>query len=199
MSYTRSEKFLRRPKGVTLFETALATIIIGVAITAMVKIAIYTSQQMAYSQRRSQAMMLAENIREMMVGLPFSDPGYGTTTFGPEAGETGLAQYDDVDDFDGFNSSVRADIANGSPVGPIDANRNVITEIVAGVTQVPMEMRNYKQQIAVDPVSTADLTLTLAKPNTARTAVRVTVMVSYRSPGTSTWNVVATLRWVKTR
>jgi hypothetical protein len=134
----------------------------------------------------------------MMAGLPFSDPSNGTQTFGPESGET-LATFNDVDDFDGFDCTVRSDIAAGQPVGPIDAARRVITETVGGVTQVPAEWKNWRQQIAVDPVDSNNLNTTYPKPNTARVCIRITVTISYKPPGSSTWETVVQLRWLKTR
>ena len=92
----------------------------GLAITALVKLVLTNTQQNRYTQRLTTGSLLAENVREMMAGLSFSDPSNGTLTFGPEGAET-LATYNDVDDFDGFDSTVRADIAAGQPVGPVDA------------------------------------------------------------------------------
>ena len=186
-------------RGWTLIETTLTTIIVGVAITALIKLVLTNTQQNRYTLRLTTGTLLAENVREMMAGLPFNDPAYGTSTFGPEPGEV-LANYDDVDDFDGFDSTVRADITGGNPVGPVDAARRVITETVGGVTQVPVEWRNWRQQIAVDPIlDPNNLNVTAPKPDTARTCVRVTVTISYQYPGTATWETVTQLRWIKTR
>lgn len=186
-----------KPRAFTLIETTLTTIIVGLAITALVKLVLTNTQQNRYTQRLTTGCLLAENVREMMAGVPFNDPASGTTSFGPE-GET-LATFDDVDDFDGFDSTVRTDIAAGQPVGPVDAARRVITETVGSITQVPIEWRNWRQQIAVDPVDPNNLNLVYPKPNTARTCVRITVTISYLPPGTSTWETVTQLRWLKTR
>jgi hypothetical protein len=199
-----SHRRASRPRGprisraFTLIETTLTTIIVGLAITALVKLVITNTQQNAYSQRLTTACLLADNCREMLSGIPFSDPSNGTLTFGPETGET-LATFNDVDDFDGFDSTVRTDIAAGQPVGPVDAARRVITQTVAGVTEVPLEWRNWRQQIAVDPVDANNLATVYPKPNTARTCIRITVSISYKSPGTTTWALVSQLRWLKTR
>jgi hypothetical protein len=120
-------------------------------------------------------------------------------TFGPETGET-LATYNDVDDFDGFDSTTRPDLASsGLPIGPVDAARRVITETVNGVAQVPVEWRNWRQQIAVDPVDSNNLATVYPKPNTARTCIRITVTISYKAPGTTDWALITQLRWLKTR
>ena len=188
----------RRRHGFTLVETTLTTIIVGLAITALVKLVLMNTQQNRYTQRLTTGCLLAENCREMMAGLPFSDPSNGTLSFGPETGEA-LATFNDVDDFDGFDSTVRADLATGQPVGPVDAARRVITETVGGVAQVPVEWQNWRQQIAVDPVDSDNLNTVYPKPNTARVCVRITVTISYMPPGTAAWEQVTQLRWLKTR
>ncbi len=90
----------RRGRGFTLIESALATVIVGVALVATFRLFAACTQQNANSTRMTTAMMLAENVHEAMIGLLFNDPGTGMTTFGPELGET-LIRFDDVDDFNG--------------------------------------------------------------------------------------------------
>ena len=51
------------------------------------------------------AEFLIEQIRELTTLLPVIDEDETTTTLGPETGEAALADYDDVDDFDGFTSA----------------------------------------------------------------------------------------------
>jgi type II secretory pathway pseudopilin PulG len=182
----------------TLIETALTTIIVGLAITALMGLILTNTQQNRWSQRVTTATLLAENIREMMNGLPFADPSTGTTTFGPESGEV-LAKFNDVDDFDGLDSTVRPDIPQGQPVGPVDASRRVITETIGGVAQVPPEWRNWRQQIRVDPVDPNNLGSILPKPNISRTCVLITATISYQSPGDANWQQIAQLRWIKAR
>lgn len=197
MAHRRGNKRLRR--GFTLIETTLTTIIVGLAIAALVRLVLTQTQNNHIAQRTSIGISLANNVREMMAGLPFSDPSNGTQTFGPETGETTLASFNDVDDFDGFDSTVRNDIGSGQPVGPVDAARRVITATIDGTTQVPPEWRNWRQQITVEPVDPNNLNLVTPKPNTARIVVRVTVSISYRPPGATDWQQITQLRWLKTR
>lgn len=185
----------RRTRGITLIETAAATVIIGLACTALIRLTMTTTIQNSASQKLSAGIMLAENIREMMAGLSFNDPGYGVTTFGPEGAET-LATYNDVDDFNGFDSQNRPDLPIGSPIGVIDANRKVITETVGEVQQVPNEWLNWRQQITVTPVKATDLT-TVETTLTNRAVVRIEVVVSHRENGA--WVPITNLRWLKAR
>jgi hypothetical protein len=56
---------------------------------------------------RRQAMELADALIEEVVRFPYDDPD-GTTTFGPDAGESSRAVFDDINDFDGFSQSAGA-------------------------------------------------------------------------------------------
>jgi len=51
----------------------------------------------ATNRDMTRAISLAQEIRELLATLPTVEDGGG---FGPEAGETSLAHYDDADDFD---------------------------------------------------------------------------------------------------
>lgn len=188
----------RSRRGFTLIETTLTCIIVGLAITALVKQVMTSTQQNRYTQRLTIGSLLAENCREMLANLPFCDPAEATLNFGPEPGEV-LATYNDVDDFDGFDSTNRPDLASGSPVGVVDAARRVITTTVNGVPQVPAEWVNWRQQIAVDPMDPNNLGTVYAKPDTTRNCVRITVTISYMPPGENAWEPVTQLRWIKTR
>ena len=182
---SRTRKSSRRRRAWTLIETTLTTIIVGLAVSALVKLVLTSTQTNRYTQRLTIGALLAENCREMMANLPFCDPAEATLNFGPESGETlnGTSPYNDVDDFDGFDSITRPDISSGNPIGPIDASRRVITALDGGVQKVPVEWLNWRQQIAVDPVDANNLNVTLPKTNTARTCVRITVTISYLPPG----------------
>ena len=196
---SRSSKRRRGRRAWTLIETTLTTIIVGLAVSSLVKLVLTSTQTNRYTQRLTIGSLLAENCREMMANLPFCDPAEATLNFGPESGET-LASYNDVDDFDGFDSWNRPDIGVGNPIGPIDASRRVIITTVNGAPQVPAEWLYWRQQIAVDPVDPNNLNVTLPKTNTARTCVRITVTISYLQPGESNWQTVTQLRLqVKTR
>lgn len=187
---------LRRVRrGLTLIETAAATIIIGLACTALIRLSMTSTIHNSSAQKLSAGILLAENIREMMAGMAFNDTAYGVSTFGPESGET-LATFNDVDDFNGFDSQTRNDLASGSPIGVIDANRKVITETVNGVEQVPNEWLNWRQHITVTPVKATDLA-TVETSTLSRTVVRIEVVISHRENGT--WIPVTTLRWLKAR
>lgn len=164
----------RIQRGSTLIEVALAIVIVGVgAVGLMQLMAACTFQNRAASQTTS-SVLLAQQIRELLVDLPLNDPTVGSTNFGDEAGET-LASFDDVDDFDGqvFDP-------------PIDASRANI----AG-------MDGYSQAIRVDPISATNLRGAALSKTTYTGAVRVTIDIRRTNPGNDTPGTVYTLSFIR--
>lgn len=168
-------------RGFTLIEAALTTVIVGVAILALVGLSGALTIQNAYAGQSTTAMLLASNVQEAMAGLRFNDPAFANSYFGPESGET-LDSFNDVDDFDGQTFSP-----------PIDAARAP----VIGLWQ-------YAQVVSVRPihgnklnsntnVSSPDL------PKTAYTgAVRVMVQVLYKPHARAVAQEVYRTSWIRT-
>src|ERR1041385_4251470 len=102
----------------TLIETSLAIIIVSTGVLAIVAAEQAYHQQNNASLKIGTALMLANEVREMTLSLPSCDPILGKEYFGPEPGETAVAQYNDLDDFAGPTGG-------GITINPpIDANRN---------------------------------------------------------------------------
>jgi prepilin-type N-terminal cleavage/methylation domain-containing protein len=100
----------RQPRrGFTLIEVMIATLLIGLAIAALVAANGTLSMANGLGTDKSTAEFLAEQIRELTALLAVVDPETALTAFGPEEGS--LAGYDDVDDFDGatFSPPIGAD------------------------------------------------------------------------------------------
>src|SRR4051812_28842337 len=74
-------------RGLTLLETSLATLIVGLSVLAITKLILAVTQENFYAQKTTPALMLANNMRELMIGLPFNAPAYGTH-LGPNPGQT---------------------------------------------------------------------------------------------------------------
>src|SRR5688572_17629287 len=154
---------IMRRAAFTLIEAALATVIVGVGLLAMVQLMGSLTTQNQAAHQMTTARLLASNVQEAMAGLRFNDPAYSSTYFGPEPGET-LPFYNDVDDFD---------TRTFSP--PIDATRQPV-----------LELRQYSQEVSVWPVHANQLNVntnpaTPDIPKTASTgAVRVLVKVHYQ-------------------
>lgn len=147
--------------GFSLIEVLFAIILIGIAIASLVAANSSFTKTNAAGTNLSTAEFLLEQIRELTVLLPVVDPETENLTFGPEAGETVLADYDDLDDFDG---------AVFSP--PISADRATLNNFAA-----------FTQQVTVENVSATNFEQVVADNSSANPQyfVRVTVKVLFNS------------------
>ena len=121
MNHSTTQSSCRRTparRGFTLIETAMATVIIGTGVLAIVFAQQTFHAQNDWAQRAATGMRLAGEIREMTFNLPRHDPVTGNDTWGPEDNEASVEDYDDLDDFDGAVFSF--DLDNG----PLSARAN---------------------------------------------------------------------------
>lgn len=168
----------RRARGLTLMETALATVIVGLAVLALVNLIAATNIQTSYSQKQTTAFMLANQIREAMVGMPFNDPLTGTHAGGPNTGQTNVSQFNDVEDFDGYVASP-----------PIDSHRQPITTL-----------GSWQQSVSVTLIGDNNgANLNSTTGNLGAIVERVRVTISYRAPSEASWTPITTLSWLKTK
>ena len=168
------------PRGFTLIEAALATVIIGTGVLAIVFAQQTFHEQNGWAQRSAVAMRLAGEIREMAINLPRHDPVTGTEYWGPEAGETMLLDWDDVDDFDGAVFS--ADIGNG----PVNALRDPL-----------FQFPGWSQRIEVVNVDPFDLATTLEDGESDM--LRVTVFVQHQDAMALEPLEITRLTWIQPR
>ena len=158
----------RSKSGFSLIEVLIAILLIGLAIVSLISANGAFTQANSAGIDLSTAEFLIEQIRELTTVLPVIDPTTGTSTFGPEASET-LANYDDLDDFNG---------ASFSP--PISADRNTLNDLSA-----------YTQQITVENVSVSNFEQVVA--NHSSFFVRVTVKVFLNT------EEISSARWLRSR
>lgn len=170
---TAPRRLRRSPRrGFTLFEAALATVIVGMGVLGIMQLLAVCTQQNRGGSQLTTAMYLAQCIQEATTDLPFNDPsGAG---MGREEGG-GLLSWNDVDDFHNFTTLGGA---------PIDARRLALT----GLDQ-------YAQTVTVTEVSANNLALALPGAD----CKRVTVSVTYRRLTTDTPVEVYRTSWVRTR
>jgi hypothetical protein len=102
----------RRPRGAhgraafTLVEAALAVLIVGGVLLASVRAVGGIGQARRVQVERATAMHLADQLMAEILQAYYQDPQAETTpTMGVDAGETGRAQFDDVDDYDAHQAS----------------------------------------------------------------------------------------------
>jgi prepilin-type N-terminal cleavage/methylation domain-containing protein len=97
----------RRPRrhGLTLIEVAVATAIIGVGVTALMVAAGSTTRVNSASRKLTQAVFIAQEVREWTLNLPFSDPDPGDqgNSPGPDGSDpqTFVDDLDDLSNWDG--------------------------------------------------------------------------------------------------
>ncbi len=120
--------------GFSLIEVLVAIVLVGLAIASLVAANISFTKANAAGTELSTAEFLLEQVRELTVMLTVVDPETEMSTFGPEADETVLADYDDLDDFDGLAFSP-----------PISADRATLNDFAA-----------FTQQVTVENVSAGD-------------------------------------------
>jgi MSHA pilin protein MshD len=167
-------------KGFTLIETALATVIVGLGIVTTAQMFVACSIQNHESSEMTTAIMLANNVQEIMGGLSFADPGTASAVFGPEAGES-LNTYDDVDDFDGRTYNP-----------PINSARQTIPT-----------MSQYTQVISVWPVRPNHVSdnSNEGSPDFSKTtylgAKRVRVRILYRAKPSDPQEEVYRASWIR--
>jgi prepilin-type N-terminal cleavage/methylation domain-containing protein len=143
--------------GFSLIEVLIATVLVGLAIAALVGANGSFSMANVAGADLSTAEFLVEQIRELTMMLPAAEAeATAWTVLGPETGET-LATYDDVDDFDGFDSD--------SVGAPIDAQRATLPALAS-----------FRQQVTVQKLNPSNFDEPWAD-NTDSSFARVTVII----------------------
>lgn len=174
-------KNTRRRAGFTLIETAMASVIIGTGVLAIISAQEVLLKKNDWSSMTTTATLLGNEIREMTLNLPRHDPVTGTTFWGPESDELTLEDFDDVDDFDGPGEGIVFSSALGN--GPINAARAVITD-----------MDGWEQIVSVMSVDSFDITTPM---NDAETdMLRVEVLVRYQGPNDDQPMDMTTITWI---
>ncbi|MCZ6735691.1 MAG: prepilin-type N-terminal cleavage/methylation domain-containing protein [Planctomycetota bacterium] len=181
----------RRPRGFTLIETALATIIVGVGVLAMVTAQQAFHKKNSWSTHVSTATALANEIREMTWNLPRHDPVTGIIYdpitgamiggWGPEDNEGWVGDFDDLDDFDGDGGGLvfSAELNNG----PINARREIIAN-----------MNGWAQIVGAYSVDPFDITSVELDAST--NMMLMEVAVTYQGPGDQTPVEITRVSWI---
>ena len=151
--------------GFSLLEVLIAIILVGLAIATLVIANSSFTKANAAGTELSTAEFLIEQVKELTVLLPVVDPESEDTTFGPEADETVLANYDDLDDFDGTAFSP-----------PINADRTVLNEYAA-----------YTQQITVQNVSAGNFEQVVGDHASSFVRVTATVFLNSKQISSADW------------
>ncbi len=146
---------LRAAAGFTLIEAMIASILIGIAIVALMTGSGAFTMANGAGIDLSTAEFLLEEIKGLTAPLPVVDPETETAVFGAESGEV-LADYDDLDDFDG---------ATFSP--PIDVSRQPLDNFSA-----------FSQQVTVENVNASDFTAVVGDHGSDFVRVTTTILLN---------------------
>jgi len=146
-------------RGFWLVESAVAIIVIGIGVVAVVGSHQAWHIQAVVSDQLATGVRLATEIREMTMLLPANDPITGTATWGVENGEIIPRDIDDLDDLD------NAVFSEQSGTGPIDATGTTI-----------VGMTDWEQLVAVNSVNPFDVTQTVSDGTSDTMRIEVTVL-----------------------
>jgi prepilin-type N-terminal cleavage/methylation domain-containing protein len=151
--------------GFTLIEALVATMIIGIAVVALLTANISHTKVNAFGINTSTAEFLVEEIRSLTASLDVVDPEFGAVTFGTETGENAVTDYDDLDDFDGevFNPPI-----------------NVLGAELADFSE-------YTQIVTVENVGANDFTTAIADHGSPIVRVSVQIMMNSEEITSTSW------------
>jgi len=133
-----SEKFLT---GFTLAEAMMATVVLGVAAAAVLLPFTSGAAVRAEGGHRTLAAKLASDLMEEIIRKPFHDPNGSSYDYnpGPDAGETTFADFDNVDDFDGY-AEPQGQVKDASGMVFTDSNyANFSRDVSCEYVRVPQE------------------------------------------------------------
>jgi hypothetical protein len=157
--------------------------IVGIGLTAAVQLLGMTNQQNSFSARQSVAIMLANNIQELLATVAYRDPRYvgddthwtldAGETFGPSNKNLGLEYFDRaVWGLDAATPGTPIDAGwQGMPAGPVNGGMS--------------PMSRYSQKVIVQKVSKTDLQTVLAGNAKDQGVRRVVIQVWFRPTTTS--------------
>ena len=92
---------MRRVRGLTVVECLIAMTILSATVLATCYALTAGQQHVHQGDRISTAVRLGRDLLEEVSGRAYRDPG-AAPLFGPEAGETSRAAFDDIDDYSGY-------------------------------------------------------------------------------------------------
>jgi type II secretory pathway pseudopilin PulG len=169
-------------RGFTLLETALATVIVGVGILSMMALFGACTTQNRTGTQMTTAMMLGNNVQEMLASLPFHDPTFPAAPGGTPP--SNLPNFKYVDDYAAYGPMTI------SP--PVDSFGNTLNAL-----------SQFTQKIVVLPVNPYQLNANTneASPNPPATsytgAARVRVHIYYQSTPTAPKEELCTMSWIR--
>jgi len=181
----RPRRRSRRSAGFTLIEAALTTVIVGTGVLAIIAAQQAYHMKNNWATRTTTGMLLANEVREMTLGMPLHDPITGKTNLGPEGDESTVVAFDDLDDFAGVVTSGQGAGTTFDP--PINALRQDIGDL-----------NGWSQRVTVESVLPDYIDAAFTQNLGSTDVMRVTVDVFYQAPDKAAPEPITRLTWVVT-
>lgn len=124
------------PRGVSLVEAVLASVVLSIAVAAVATALVAGTQQSYLAVDYRRATELADAMMEEILALPYDDPN-GASTPGPEAGESTRADFDNIDDYHNYGESAGAIVDKTGNSYPTEYDSFARSVTVALGTQQP--------------------------------------------------------------
>ena len=169
-------------RGFTLIESAVAVVIVGTGVLALVAAQQAWHSQNAWAERAAIGARLGNEIREMTFDCPRHDPVTGASVWGPELNEVDILDFDDLDDFDG-------DLGNGLVLSGADGTGpvNALREVIPG-------MDEWTQTVQVFNVDPANVNIDVDDADSDM--MRVEVTIDWKGASTSEATTVTRVTWI---
>lgn len=168
----------RKRRGISYVEIIIATMIVGLCFTAILSSIQSSTKTNEASTDHTQAVFLAQQIREMIMNMPFRDPQTPGNTPGPDSSSPATFA-DDMDDIMGMTYSPPL---NSTPRAPSSGN-------VLGTAITDPALANWSQTITMSWRSPTDLTTEVQAGTSDIVYVQVEVKNSTESILTMGWLV----------
>lgn len=116
-----------RPRGLTLVEVTISTLIVGCLIVAALQSVGNISRTWTTTSQLVDGQGLAQDLLREILAQPYSDPqSSGVTSWGRESGETNRTTFDDIDDYDDWTESPVKNAAGVALPGYTGWSRSVV-------------------------------------------------------------------------
>lgn len=181
----RRRRSRRRAGGFTLIEASLTTVIVGTGVLAIVAAQQAYHMKNNWAGRTTTAMLLANEMRELTLTMPLYDPITGETNYGPEADETNVLSYDDLDDFAGTITAGKGTGTTFNP--PINALRQEINDL-----------DRWSQVVTVENVLPDYIDAAFTQPIGSTSVMRITVAIQFQDPQSGQQETITELTWLVT-
>lgn len=157
-------------RGFSLAEVAMASAVLAIGASAVLGVVGQVGARRQETVSRATGMLLASELLARIVSLPLADPQTGVVSAGTDAGESSIAQFDDVTDFAGSIEPVILDAGGAAVAG----------------------MNGYSRSVTIEWLTDATGTAVSVSPTTA---ARIVVVVQWRSKPVATLTTIRTVGW----